>query len=70
MPEDRDHWLQHDRFYDEEEGESLKPILDGRVVKKVVFWAALFRWKKVRLANATTDRFMRRLFRPTSSPVS
>lgn len=70
MTENQTPWLQHDRFYDEEEGESLKPVLNGRAVKKAVFWAALSRWKKISLANTASERFMRRLFRPTGSPVS
>lgn len=58
-------WLQHDRFFTDED--SLKPILDGRAVKRTVFWAALFRHGKVGLASTTSERFVRRLFCPTKT---
>ena len=58
-------WLQHDMFYTPED--SLEPNLDSRVIKKTVFWAALFRHGKVGLASTASERFVRRLFHPTKT---
>ncbi|TAK58919.1 hypothetical protein EPO14_01215 [Patescibacteria group bacterium] len=65
MSKNLDSWLQHDRFFTDED--SLKPILDGHAVKRTVFWAALFRRGKVGLASTTAERFVRRLFHPTKT---
>lgn len=65
MSKSPDSWLQHDRFFTDED--FLQPILDSRAVKKAVFWAALFRRGKVGLAGTAAERFVRRLFRPTKT---
>jgi|GEM_PF-5963045 len=68
MSKNLDSWLQHDMFYTLED--SLEPNLDSRAIKKTVFWASLFRHGKVGLASAASERFLRRLFRPTKTPLS